>query len=135
MSSQSPFTVGPTTPQTLKGAGTVTGNVTIAPGSSLGVDYVGGETNKLAVSGVLMIGGATVDFDDIGVAGLNLGPHVFATYGSLSGTFGSVLDLPVGYAINYNYLGNQIALVAGLAGDFNADGRVDAADYVRWRSI
>jgi hypothetical protein len=38
---------------------------------------------------------------------------VFGTYGTLAGTFGSILGLPTGYTVDYNYLGgNQLALVA-----------------------
>jgi autotransporter-associated beta strand protein len=135
VSSQPTFTVGAVTPQVIKGAGSVVGNTTIATGSELEVDYVGGVANKLSFSGALNIANSTVDFDDLGVGGLNTGPHIFATYGSLSGTFGTVFDLPTGYSINYNYLGNQIALVESvtIGGDYNSDGAVNAADYVVWR--
>jgi autotransporter-associated beta strand protein len=137
VSAQSPHTIGSVAPQTLKGDGAVTGSVIIASGSKLAVDYDGSAMDSLAISGALNITNATVDFNQIGSA-LTAGAHVFASYGSLSGaTFASVLDLPAGFSIDYNYLsGNQIALVgapAGLPGDYNNNGVVDAGDYVLWR--
>lgn len=131
---QPSFTVGISTAQTLKGDGAVTGNVTIAPGSTLAVDYMGGSIDSLAISGDLTITGATLDFNDVGGALIG-GPHVFATYGSLIGdAFGSVIDLPAGFKIDYHYLGNQIALVPHVAGDFDGDGDVDGADFVVWQT-
>ncbi|MFM7244919.1 MAG: beta strand repeat-containing protein [Planctomycetaceae bacterium] len=53
---------------------------------------------------------STVDFSTLGT--LDDPAYVFASYGSLSGTFGSVTNLPTGYAVDYAYLGNFIALVA-----------------------
>jgi hypothetical protein len=103
----------------------------------LAVDYSGSAMDSLSISGALNITNAIVDFNNIGGA-LIAGAHVFASYGSLTGAaFASVLDLPVGFSINYNYLGgNQIALVgapAGIPGDYNNNGTVDAGDYVAWR--
>ena len=48
-----------------------------------------------------------------------------------------VLDLPTGYHVSYSTSG-QISLVSdsapnGVAGDYNDNGVVDAADYVLWR--
>ena len=67
----------------------------------------------LAVGGNLDITGATVDFEDIEDGGTTLDneAYVFATYDTLTGTFGTVTDLPSGYTIDYAYGGNSIALV------------------------
>jgi autotransporter-associated beta strand protein len=91
--------------------------------------------DKLAVTGALDITGSTVDFDNVGVGSLSGGPHIFASYSSLLGTF-TVVDLPSGYSINYNYLGgNQIALISSAhPGDFDSDGDVDGADFVAWQT-
>jgi autotransporter-associated beta strand protein len=137
VSAQPTFTLGSTATQSLKGDGSVTGNVNFASGSSLAVDYSGGAMDSLSISGALSIANAIVDFNQIGGA-LTAGAHVFASYGSLTGAaFASVLDLPPGFSINYHYLGgNQIALVgapAGTPGDYNNNGVVDAGDYVLWR--
>ena len=50
-----------------------------------------------------------MNFNAIGT--LDDAAYVFASYGSLNGTFGTVSNLPTGYGINYAYLGNFIALV------------------------
>jgi fibronectin-binding autotransporter adhesin len=127
---------------------------TLAPGASVGTFTVGGADidgkllveyngdtsaiDKLIVTGALDITNTQVDFDNLGSAALSGTPYIFATYGSLVGAaFGSVLDLPAGYSINYAYLGNQIALTSGAvphAGDFDSDGDVDGADFVAWQT-
>lgn len=124
---------------TLGGTGSITADVvvnpggTLAPGASVGTFTVGSADidgtlrveydgnldtiDRLDMTGALDITNATADFDNLTVALLNGGPHIFATYGSLTGTqFASVLDLPAGYSINYAYLGNQIALVSAGSG-------------------
>ncbi|MFT3788366.1 MAG: autotransporter-associated beta strand repeat-containing protein [Tepidisphaeraceae bacterium] len=133
---------------TLGGSGSIAAAVvvnaggTIAPGNSIGtftvgsatiggifaVEYDGtgaGSIDLLNVTGALDISAATVDFSQLGAAADDAA-YVFATYGSLSGTptFASATNIPAGYAINYAYSGNNIALVsvpepttlAGLAG-------------------
>jgi hypothetical protein len=56
-----------------------------------------------------------------------------ATYtGTLTGTFENVTN---GYDVTYG--GGMITLLSvsvSLAGDYNDDGKVDAADYVLWRN-
>ncbi|MCC7475905.1 MAG: autotransporter-associated beta strand repeat-containing protein [Pirellulales bacterium] len=152
---------------TLGGTGSIGSSIlvntggTLAPGANVGTLTIAAATlsadailrieydnslapkvDQLIVSGALDITNAIVDFDNLGVGNLTGASHVFATYaaGLLTGTFSptGILDLPTGYAIDYNYLGaNQIALVStgpvGLPGDFNDDGFVDSADYVIWR--
>jgi autotransporter-associated beta strand protein len=111
----------------------------VTPGGLL-IEYDGAADilDKLVVTGALDITNAVVDFDNLGTGVLNGSPKVFASYGSLTGAvFANILDLPTDYTIDYNYLGTkQIALVGGPAvvtGDYNSDGKVDAADYVVWR--
>ena len=75
---------------------------TLAPGASVGTFTVGSADidgklrieydgnldtiDRLNMSGALDITNATVDFDNLTVARLNGGPHIFATYGSLTGS-------------------------------------------------
>jgi fibronectin-binding autotransporter adhesin len=63
------------------------------------------------VAGALDITTGVVDFATIGT--LTADSYVIATYTSLTGSqFNSVLDLPTGYTLDYNYQGlNEIALV------------------------
>jgi hypothetical protein len=120
----------------LKGDGSVLGDVDFAAGSKLAVDYNGSAVDSLTIGGALDIANATVDFNNLG-GSLTTGAHVFATYASLvGGSFTSVVDLPAGFSIDYNYLGgNQIALVGGPAfnGDVNGDGDVDGQDFLAWQ--
>jgi len=76
----------------------------------------GEQVDMLDVSGLLDIQYATLDLDILGA--LSDSAYVFALYGQLAGNeFVGVLDLPPGYEIDYNYLGDhQIALVAVSAG-------------------
>lgn len=111
------------------GATTINSGGTLAPGAAgsigtlaLASASIGGNLaiqidgnlnteDLLNVSGALDISTATLDLDIAGTLGQPA--YVFATYGSLTGSsFASVLDAPAGYAIDYHYLGNSIALVA-----------------------
>jgi fibronectin-binding autotransporter adhesin len=144
---------------TLGGTGSIGGSeVTVAPGGklapgasvgtfavgsaaiqgTLAIEYNGDSDviDLLNIAGSLNISGATLSFANVGTGGLNGSPHIFASYGSLiGGTFGTVVGLPAGYSINYNYLnGNQIAIVSAHPGDFDSDGDVDGADFVAWQT-
>jgi autotransporter-associated beta strand protein len=122
---------------TLGGIGTIGSSISVAangvlsPGESIGtltvnnsgdVTLIGtllievagagaGSSDLLSGVDVLTITGGTVDFSVL--SALDDPAYVFASYGSLVGpTFGTVLNLPAGYQIDYNYLGgNQLALV------------------------
>jgi fibronectin-binding autotransporter adhesin len=117
---------------TLRGNGTVTGNATVngtvAPGFSVGsivfsnhltlagiyeaeLDGAGsGSADKLEVVGQLDITGATLSLSQI--TAVNDDAYVIASYGTLAGPFSAVNNLPAGYQIDYNYLGNnEIAVV------------------------
>jgi fibronectin-binding autotransporter adhesin len=123
---------------TLGGTGSIAGAVTVnnggilSPGASIEslnvgaadidgtllVEYDTDATatiDLLAVTGNLDITNATVDFNnfDLESDALTGEPHIFATYGSLTGSmFASQLDVPAGYEIDYDYNTNSIALVA-----------------------
>ena len=89
------------------GAGSTLGGtlaVTVDPASA-------GVSDLFSVGGLfdLTAGTSTVDFTTLGT--LDDPAYVFASYGSLSGTFGTATNLPTGYTIDYGYLGNFIALV------------------------
>ena len=95
------------------------GTFSVAGGASLGgTMYVGIDTTGSGVADVFTVvggldltgGTSTVDFSVLGT--IDDPAYVFASYGSLNGTFATVNNLPTGYEINYAYLGNFIALVA-----------------------
>jgi len=106
---------GATVAPGLSGIGTfaVGGGSTLAGTLAITVDTTGsGSSNLFSIGGLLDLSAAssTVSFNAIGT--LDDPAYVFASYGSLNGTFGTVNNLPTGYEINYAYLGNFIALVA-----------------------
>lgn len=124
---------------TLGGTGTIGGAVSvatggfIAPGASIeslglaSLDLAGTllvewdttvspSIDLLDVTGALNLGGTSaVSFSNLGSGSLDLNTaYVFAKYapGSLTGTFSSVSNLPVGFTLDYNYGGlSQIAIV------------------------
>jgi hypothetical protein len=64
--------------------------------------------------------------------------EILTAAGGISGTFASAIlpSLSGDLFWNINYGANSVVLAVaspGLAGDFNGDGTVDAADYVVWR--
>jgi autotransporter-associated beta strand protein len=136
----SPWTLGGTTAQTLKGNGTVVGAVVAAagsqiePGESIGtltvtgdlavggswdVEYDGGAAqpiDMLAVSGTLDLNGGTIDFALAdGGSPLTAPAYVFASYGTLVPFTTPPVEqnVPAPYQVDYAYGpgANQIALV------------------------
>lgn len=109
----------------------VTAGATLAPGSAgIGTFTVGGSTTTIAgllaievdaggsgsadrldATGLLDLstGTSAVDFTAIGT--LDDPAYVIANYGSISGTFATVTNLPTGYTLDYSYLGSSVALV------------------------
>lgn len=81
--------------------GTLGLNAADLTGGTLLVEFGTGSIDLVNVSGLLDLTGATVDFSQVAGALDGASPYTFANYGSLSGTFGSVLNLPDGYEINY----------------------------------
>jgi autotransporter-associated beta strand protein len=116
-------------------AGDVTANGTVAPGltnaiGTLGLnrlnlfntlsiqwDGVSDTTDVININGLLELQGSSkISFSSLGGV-LTKQAYVFGTYGSLSNNlnaFGTIENLPTGYAINYSYGAsmNQLALVA-----------------------
>ncbi len=104
---------------------------TLAPGSAgIGTFTVGGSTTTIAgllaievdpagsgsadlldAAGLLDLSAGTsaVDFTAIGT--LDDPAYVIANYGTISGTFATVTNLPTGYTLDYSYLGSSVALV------------------------
>jgi hypothetical protein len=116
---------------TLAGNGTVeptvTATGTVAPGESLGtlnfsanltlqgsldveLDPTGaGSADKIVVASQLTLSGATLDVTTLGT--LNDTAYIIATYGTLSGTFGTINGVPGSYEVVYDYNGNNIAVI------------------------
>ncbi|MCA9238808.1 MAG: hypothetical protein KDA37_01350 [Planctomycetales bacterium] len=119
---------------------------TIAPGSSVGVTQVLGhltlnsgalaielasptEADLIEVTGALAMGG------DLSVSlldGFNpeSGSWLIATAASFTGAFDSITP---GFIISQQGNNLLLSIGAGLPGDFNGDGTVNAADYTVWR--
>jgi hypothetical protein len=117
---------GKIAPGTSIGTLTMPGNVTMGANSHLAIELSGTSADKIVVGGDLNL--SDVDFLD--VTGIGSGASwVIATYdGARTGTFDNVTP---GYIVDYGTgFNSQITL---LAGDWNGDGQVDAADYVAWR--
>jgi autotransporter-associated beta strand protein len=117
----------------LGGIGTIGGNITVAtggvlapggsPGSSIGTLTVNGNidlkgtyranlngtnSDRLVVNGNLKLNSATLRIEALTLPGQPL--YVLATYGTLTGSFASVVGLPAGYVVDTAYNGNQIAI-------------------------
>jgi autotransporter-associated beta strand protein len=90
--------------------------IAAAPASANTTSGVAPGHDTLAVTGALDVSGAILD---LAVTGTPTAPaYVIATYGSLTGTFAAVNNLPAGYVINYSYnSGTAIALVTGAPAD------------------
>jgi fibronectin-binding autotransporter adhesin len=119
------------------GVGTlsVNGNTIMAADSHLAIGLSGSTADKLAVTGNFDLS-ALGNFLD--VTGVGSGTSwVIASYtGTLTGTFETITS---GYSVNYGSGTNsQITLNSvgqpGVAGDYNNNGVVDAADYILWRN-
>ncbi len=133
---------------------------TIAPGDSPGVTAVQGDFTQLAGGRLeIEIGGLSpgVGFDQLTATGMTTldgaldvsfidgfvpaAGHSFEVHRADGGIFGefattSLPTLPSGLDWNVVYSNFAVLLqvsAAGLTGDFNQDGAVDAADYVVWR--
>ena len=115
---------------TLGGTGSITGPLvvgasgTIAPGASAGTFTTGAATisgtyaceidgancDKLAVNGALDVSTATLAITELSAPAAS--PLIIASYtGSTPAPFAAVTGMPAGYALDYSYGGNQIALV------------------------
>jgi hypothetical protein len=121
---------GTIAPGTGVGTLTLSGNVVMGADSRLAVDLSGTSADQLIVGGNLDL----ANLDALDVSGAGSGSSwVIATYaGTLTGIFDNITP---GFTVDYGTGSNsQITLMAaGLSGDWNGDGSVDAADYVVWR--
>lgn len=145
---------------TLGGHGLANGAVTVnsgghvAPGASIGTLGVAALTlqsgsildfelgapgvgDQLVVSGQLSLPGSGVTLNLANSGGLAAGNYNLIDYGTLSGNV-AALGTPIGPA-GFKYSlsddGSLISLVVSdlLPGDFNADGIVNASDFIVWR--
>jgi hypothetical protein len=149
---------GVTNTGTITGHGTINGNImntsgTVAPGSSPGSlqvagDYTQGAAGTLAIEvasatshDILNVAGSAALDGTLGVSLIDgfspLAGHSFDVmdWGTRSGTFANV-SLPAltpRLMWNASRLYDTGALSVRLAGDYNEDNSVDAADYVVWR--
>lgn len=90
--------------------GTFTAGASATIGGTYLCEVSGGTSDTLVVANTLDITGATLDFSVVSAP--TAAVLILANYGSLTGTFTTVNNLPPGYTLDYNYLnGNQIALV------------------------
>jgi autotransporter-associated beta strand protein len=142
---------------TLGGTGSVTGTVTVnsgghlAPGAGVGAIAVGGLTlnagsildfefgpagavDLVNVSAALTLNASSLNLINLG--GMSPGTYTLINYSTLSGGLTN-LTAPTGPS-SFSYrvfdTGSAIDLQVSIAGDFNSDGVVDAADYVVWRA-
>lgn len=113
------------------------GNVTVNAGSAA---ISAGVTNALADTAILtLLGGGTAGIADTGFIDLGAGINetinmlVLGATTQVMGTYGSSLSSAT-FKLNEYFSGTGILTVtSGLPGDYNGDGKVNAADYVVWR--
>jgi autotransporter-associated beta strand protein len=117
------------------GSGALGGNLILDEGGNFVTEFVAGAIDPLAIAGNVDLSALA---NSLTVSGTGTGSSwVIATYaGSLTGTFESITT---GFTVDYGSGSNsQITLNAGgpvgVAGDYNQNGVVDAADYVLWRN-
>ncbi len=128
-------------PSSIFGSGdtlNVNGDVSLNVGSTLELDLGRVGFDSLNISGAASLLG-TIDVSYLGDApddGAQFA--VLTAAGGISTPLGSLnfgAGLPDNFAASYNDAMTQLILTysAGVDGDFNGDGFVDAADYTRWR--
>ncbi len=111
-----------------------TGNVTMGAASHLAIELLGATADLLAITGDLDLSAAG-EFLDVTGAGTG-SSWIIATYtGSLTGIFDNIT---AGYSVDYGTGTNSLVTLnlipPGTPGDYNNDGKVDAADYILWRN-
>lgn len=118
------------------------GDVSFGPLSSLNIELAGAtpgtQYDRVTVAQAASLGG------ELNVSLLNgyrpaIGTsfQIVSATGGVSGTFSSesLPELAGGASWSLEYGPNSVSLeVGGVLGDFNRDGRVDAADYTVWRN-
>jgi putative glycosyl hydrolase len=117
----------------------VTGNYTQNAGATLQLNLLDpAHHDALNVTGNAQIGGTLNISFAVGAPGPLAGDSFdILDFGSLTGIFDAVVlpTLTPGLVWDNSQLLSDglLQIVAGLSGDFNEDGQVDAADYVAWR--
>jgi hypothetical protein len=110
--------------------GTLTTNADVTDGanSNWAIELNGPLSDQLIVNGNIDL--SAVDALNVSGSRGTSTSWLIGTYtGALTGVFNTVTS---GYSVNY--AGGNITLnFVGLSGDYNGDGKVDAADYVTWR--
>ena len=126
---------GTVNPGASVGTLSVIGNVTMGASSHFLTELSGATADKLAITGNLDLT-ALANFLDVTASGTGTS-WIIATYsGTLTGTFETITS---GYSVNYGTGTNSqvtlnVAAPPGVPGDYNGNGVVDGADYVRWRN-
>jgi hypothetical protein len=93
--------------------------------------------DQLAVGGDIALDGIVeVNFAQSFVPQVGDRFDVITTAEPVSGKFAnpSLPGLPAGMKWGITYGANAVSLAIGIPGDYNADGHVDAGDYVTWRN-
>jgi hypothetical protein len=124
---------GTIAPGSSVGITTVDGNATFSDNSTLRIDLDGNAADLLDVLGDLDLGTDT-SLDIVEFGELTGTDFLIAQYtGTLTGQFASVTP---GFTVDYDTPGQILLTVSDivLAGDYNDDGVVSAADYVVWRN-
>ncbi len=115
---------------------TIDGGLTLDPDAVVRMDIAdGGAADKIEIGAALAAAGGQLLVDYIGVVGLVAGDQFdLFDFASASGAFASLSlpTLPAGLMWSDRLLVDGSLLVT-LAGDYNGDGVVDAADYTVWR--
>ncbi len=114
------------------GTGQIGGGLTMLEGSIFASAFAGGTIDALNVLGNVDLSALA---NTLSITGSGVGSSwTLLTYaGMLTGTFEST----PGYTVNYGSGSNSlitISAAAGLIGDYNGNGKVDAADYTVWRN-
>jgi hypothetical protein len=113
--------------------GTFTVNNTVAfeTGSRFAVEIDGAAADKLVAIDLNLSGD---EYLDVSLLAEMIGTSwLIAEYsGTLEGVFDAVTS---GYAVNYDTPGEVHLQFVGVAGDYNSNGVVDAADYTVWRDL
>jgi T5SS/PEP-CTERM-associated repeat protein len=81
---------------------------------TLAIDVSGASIDQVTVAGLLNVNDTTLHLD-VGFSGWLNQAYVIASYGSLTGTFATVENLPLGMLIDYDFLGlHQIAVLSAV---------------------
>jgi hypothetical protein len=117
----------------------VEGDFDALAGSTLEIDLFDPTAfDRFEVTGVLAAGGTLqVSFDPMAPAPAAGDAFDVLDFASTTGRFDQfllpTLDAGLVWDVSQLYTEGVLAVVAGLAGDYNANGVVDAADYTVWR--